>query len=233
MNISETIKGIVFEKWSGAPLPQALVSQVWTIAEDSFPPEEREPCQDFLQPIENGRSILYLACLGDKVAGFTKLTRLGQSLIYLMEYLAVNEKFRNRGIGSQILHFIREDLQHQLTAGILLEVEPPPSAAGSHRQLRERRIRFYQRHGAARILDHDAYRMPSTIDEGSLWMHLMWLPVCAGCLPPANLSLKGLLNLLFQEAYPGDKNHQLLNWILNQIPNSVQPIELEATPEKL
>ena len=231
MNISETIKGIVFEKWSGAPLPQALVSQVWTIAEDSFPPEEREPCKDFLQPIENGRSILYLACLGDKVAGFTKLTRLGQSLIYLMEYLAVNEKFRNRGIGSQILHFIREDLQHQPTAGILLEVEPPPSAAGSHRQLRDRRIRFYQRHGAARILDHDAYRMPSTIDEGSLWMHLMWLPVRDGCLPPAHLSLEGLFKLIFLEIYPGPQNKQLLGKILHDIEKNDGLIRLEGAYE--
>ncbi len=233
MNAGNGIDEIQFEKWSGAPLPKELVKQVWTIAEDSFPPEEREPCLAFLEPIENGRSTLYIIRQEESVVGFTKLTRLGQSPIYFMEYLAVARQYHNQGIGSQIIAFLRKDLQGQPDAGMLLEVEPPLAAEGHQRQLRERRIRFYQRHGAARILDHDAYRMPSTIDEGSLWMHLMWLPVCAGCLPPANLSLKGLLNLLFQEAYPGDKNHQLLNWILNQIPNSVQPIELEATPEKL
>lgn len=232
MNAKNDINGIQFEKWSGASVPQELVKQVWTIAEDSFPPEEREPCLAFLEPIENGRSTLYIARQEEKMVGFTKLTHLGRSAIYFMEYLAVDRKFRNRSIGSTIIAFLRQDLQGQPNAGMLLEVEPPQMAEGQERQLRERRIRFYQRHGAARILDHDAYRMPSTIDEGSLWMHLMWLPFRAGDLPPANLSLKGLLNLLFQESYPGDKNHQLLNWVLNQIPNSDQPIQLEAAPKK-
>ncbi len=230
MNAGNDINEIQFEKWSGAPLPQVLIGQVWTIAEDSFPPEERETCWAFLEPIENGRSTLYIARQEEKVVGFTKLTRLGQSPIYFMEYLAVARQSRNRSIGSQIITFLCKDLQGQPNAGMLLEVEPPLAAEGPQRQLRERRIRFYHRLGAARILDHDAYRMPSTIDEGSLWMYLMWLPAHEGCLPSANLSLKGLLNLLFQEAYPGDKNHQLLNWILNQIPNSDQPIQLEVAP---
>lgn len=232
MNAGNNINEIQFEKRSNAPLPLELVKQVWTIAEDSFPPEEREPCLTFLEPIENGRSTLYIAWQEEKVVGFTKLTRLGQSPIYFMEYLAVARHLRNRSIGSQLITFLRNDLQDQPNAGMLLEVEPPLAAEGPQRQLRERRIRFYQRHGAARILDHSAYRMPSTIDEGSLWMHLMWLPVREGGLPPAHFSMKGLLNLLFREAYPGDKHHQLLNWILNQIPNSDQPIQLEANPEK-
>ena len=226
MNVDDINSVYHFKKWSGSPVPQNLFKQVWAIAEDSFPPEEREPCQAFLEPIENGRSTLYITRQEEKVVGFTKLTRLGQSPINFMEYLAVDRKFRNRSIGSRIIAFLCKDFQGQPDAGILLEVEPPQMAEGQERQLRERRIRFYQRHGAARILDHDVYRMPSTIDEGCLWMHLMWLPARAGGLPPANLSLQGLLNLLFQEAYPGEKNHQLLNWILGQIPNSDQPIEL-------
>lgn len=229
MNADEEFSGCYFEKWSGFPLPQSLVSQIWAIAEDSFPPEEREPCRVFLKSIEDGRSALYIAHQEEKVVGFTKLTRLGQSPIYLLEYLAVARQFRNSGIGSQIIAFIRKELQGQPDAGMLLEVESPQSAQGSDRQLRERRIRFYQRLGAARILDYDAYRMPSAIDESSLWMHLMWLPVRVGCLPPANLSLRRLLILIFNEAYPGDKNHQLLNWIINQIPSSDQPIQLETT----
>jgi ribosomal protein S18 acetylase RimI-like enzyme len=229
MNADEKYPGYHYEKWSGSPLPQVLITQVWAIAEDSFPPEEREPCWAFLESIEDGRSTLYIARQEEIVVGFTKLTRLGQFPIYLMEYLAVARQSRNQRIGSQIIAYLRKDLQGQPEAGMLLEVEPPQMAEGPERQLRERRIRFYQRHGAARILDHDAYRMPSTIDESSLWMHLMWLPVREGRPLPANLSLKGLLHLIFQEAYPGDKNHQLLNWIISQIPSSDQPIQLETT----
>lgn len=230
MNADETFSVIRFEKWSGTPLPQELVKQVWTIAEDSFPPEEREPCLAFLEPIENGRSTLYIARQEQKALAFTKLTRLGQFPVYFMEYLAVDRQSRNRGIGSQIIAFLRQDLQDQSHAGMLLEVEPPQSAQGSDRQLRERRIRFYHRLGAARIEDHNAYRMPSAIDGSSLWMQLMWLPVHAGCLPPASLSLQGLLQLIFQEAYPGERNRELLNRILGQIPAPDQSIQLEVKP---
>jgi len=77
-----------------------------------------------------------------------------------MEYLAVDRHFRNYGVGSILLDFVRQELQAQPNAGIILEVEPPSTAKGTERQLRVRRIRFYQRHGAALILDQNAIACP-------------------------------------------------------------------------
>jgi hypothetical protein len=225
MTANDTIQ---FKKWSGHSLPHALVRQVWTIAEESFPPEERETCQVFLHSIENGKSILYGATRKNVVVGFTKLTRLAQSQIYLMEYLAVDQRNRNQGTGSAILHFVCQDLSRQPKAGILLEVEPPRAAQGQERQLRERRIRFYHRHGAALILDQDAYRMPNLAAAGSLWMHLMWLPVSRGCQPPVDLSLVDLFRLIFSETYPGEENDRILSQILQKIPKNNGPIQLEG-----
>lgn len=221
------VDNIQFEKWSGKILPQSLIEQIWKITEDSFPPQEREPCHVFLHTIENGKSILYVATRNNVVLGFTKLTRLAQTQIYLMEYLAVDSHNRNQGIGSSIIHFVRQDLDRHPKAGILLEVEPPAAAQGEERQLRERRIRFYQRHGAALILDHDAYRMPNLVAEGSLWMHLMWLPVKKGVLPPADLSLAGLFKLIYNEIYLGPNNDQLLLQILENIRNTDNHINLK------
>ena len=228
MGIDIITPKVQFDFWNGKEFGNDLIRQVWAIAEDSFPPEEREPCPVFLQSIENGRSVLYTASHDDAVIGFTKLTPLGQSSLYLMEYLAVDKKFRNQGLGSGILLFVKNHLQGQKDAAILLEVEPPMEVSGSERQMRERRIRFYQRHGAALIMDQDAYRMPNLAAEGSLWMHLMWLPVRDGCQPPPDLSLAGLFKLIFSEVYPGEINDQLISQILKQIPNIDAPITFDG-----
>lgn len=217
MQINENTGGIQFEKWSGRHLPDSLITAIWAIAEDSFPPEEREPCQVFLQSIENGKSTLYVALRQKEVFGFTKLTRLGTSAIYLMEYLAVQRRMRNRGAGSAILVYVCADLSQVQQAAILLEVEPPGAVKGEESRLRERRIQFYRRHGASLILDQDAYRMPNLVADGSLWMHLMWLPVEKESLPPDNLSLSGLFQLIYRETYPGEKNGQVLAHMLRQI----------------
>jgi GNAT superfamily N-acetyltransferase len=219
MNSGLTSNHFHFNKWTNQVLSDALVRKVWMIAEASFPPEERETCPVFLQSIENGRSVLYTAGFRDSIVGFTKLTPLGQSRIYLMEYLAVVENIRNQGLGSQILTFVRNDLSAQPDAGILLEVEPPLAVSGKEQELRQRRIRFYQRHGAALIMDYDAYRMPNLAGEGSLWMHLMWLPVKEDCQPSTSLTLAGLIKLIYQETYPGEEFKKLLNEILLKIPS--------------
>jgi hypothetical protein len=144
----------------------------------------------------------------------------------LMEYLAVDEKIRNQGLGSQILKFVRNDLSSQPDAGILLEVEPPLAVSGKEQELRQRRIHFYQRHGAALIMDDGAYRMPNLAGGGSLWMHLMWLPVKEHFQPPVSLSLGGLIKMIYQETYPGDEFRNLLNEILQKIPSPDAPIVL-------
>jgi len=137
------VNSIKLDCWSGIKLPHIQVQQIWAIVEESFPPEERDPAQVFLYSIENGKSTLYTASWQKKIIGFTKLTCLTDSSIYLMEYLAVDRHFRNQGVGSAILNFVRRELQTQTNAGILLEVEPPSAAKGAEHRLRVRRIRTY------------------------------------------------------------------------------------------
>jgi len=221
---------IKLDCWSGIKLPHTQVQQIWTIVEESFPPEERDPVQVFLYSIENGKSTLYTASWQKKIIGFTKLTRLTDLSIYLMEYLAVDRHFRNYGVGSALLNFVRQELQAQPNAGIILEVEPPSAAKAAERQLRVHRICFYQRHGAALILDQNAYRMPNLTGEGNVWMHLMWLPVQQGCQPPPDLSLGSLFKLIYSQIYPEEKYHGLLIQALSHLSNPDSPIILEAIP---
>ncbi len=226
MNPLEANKLLEIKKWTKSVLSDEAAKQICRIAEESFPPEEREPCQTFLKTIQDGRSILYTASDKNTNRGFTKLTPLKNTNIYLMEYLAVETRSRNQGIGGKILQFIKKDLKAVKGLGLILEVEPPEMPGGEEREIRQRRIRFYQRNGAQMVLDGGTYRMPNLTGEGSLPMRLMWLPIKEGGGPPTKLTLSELFTLIFTETYGGEPNEGLLHAIIKALPNPDASIEL-------
>ena len=226
MNILEANPLLEIKKWTDQILSEEDAKQICRIAEESFPPEEREPCQSLIKTIQEARSILYTASVKNSIRGFTKLTPLKKTNIYLMEYLAVETRSRNQGIGRKILHFIKNDLKAVKGLGLILEVETPEVSGSEEREFRQRRIRFYQRNGALMVLDGGTYRMPNLTGEGSLPMRLMWLPINAGSKPPSNFTLVELFTLIFTETYGGIKNEALLRAIISELPNPDAPIEL-------
>ena len=226
MSSLEANNPLEIKKRTNQVLSDEAAKQICRIAEESFPPEEREPCQTLIKGIQNGRSILYTASAKNTIRGFTKLTPLKKTNIYLMEYLAVETRSRNQGIGGKILQFIKKDLKTVKGLGLILEVEPPEVSSGEEREIRQRRVRFYQRNGAQMVLDGGTYRMPNLAGEGSLPMHLMWLPIKEGVKLPTNLTLSELFSLIFTETYGGIKNEALLRAIISELPNSNAPIEL-------
>jgi hypothetical protein len=226
MNCLEAYQPLEIKRWTGEVPGDEVIQQLCRISEESFPPEEREPCQALIKTIRDGRSILYTASTKNSIRGFTKLTPLKKTKIYLMEYLAVETRSRNRGIGKEILQFIKKDLKAVKGLGLILEVEPPEVDGGEEREIRLRRIRFYQRNGALIVHDGGAYRMPNLAGEGSLPMHLMWLPISAEGKPPIGWSISDLFTLIFTEMYAGENNKILLHSIIEGLPDPHAPIEL-------
>jgi GNAT superfamily N-acetyltransferase len=227
MNYLESDKNIEVKSWRNPILSDEAAMQICRIAEDSFPPEERDPCQVLIKSIQEGKSILYTASEKNKIIGFTTLTPLRETGMYLMEYLAVDKSSRNLGIGGKILQFIKKDFGGTKDAGLILEVERPGEVAGAESEIRQRRIFFYMRNGARMVRDGGAYRMPNLCGEGSLPMHLMWMPMEEGRRLPADLTLLQLFTLIFTETYPGKENEVLLNTIISKIPDKDAQIELE------
>jgi GNAT superfamily N-acetyltransferase len=224
MNSLESDKNIEIKGWRNPVLSDEAAMQICRIAEESFPPEERDPCQVLIRSIQKGRSILYTASEKNIIIGFTTLTPLRETGIYLMEYLAVDKSSRNRGIGGKILQFIKKDLNAPTDTGLILEVERPDEVTGAEREIRQRRIGFYLRNGARMVLDGGVYRMPNLCGDGSLLMHLMWMPMEEGRRLPADLTLHQLISLIFTETYP--ENEVLLNTIISEIPDRNAQIEL-------
>jgi GNAT superfamily N-acetyltransferase len=226
MKSTDSDKIIEIKSLRSPVLSNDAAMQICRIAEESFPPEEREPCQTLIRSIQEGRGILYTASVRNIIRGFTKLTPLRKTGIYLMEYLAVEKSSRNQGIGGKILQFIKKDLSATKDTGFILEVELPEEVTGAEKAIRQRRIQFYHFNGARMVLDGGAYRMPNLSGEGSLPMQLMWLPIKEGGSLPAALTLSQLFTLIFTETYPGKENKPLLNTIISEIPDPNAPIKL-------
>ncbi len=231
MNSLESDKNIEIKSWRNPVLSDEDAMQICRIAEESFPPEERDPCQVLIRSIQKGRSILYTASEKNKIIGFTTLTPLRETGMYLMEYLAVDRNSRDMGIGGKILQFIKKDLSGTKNAGLILEVERPDEVTGDEKAIRQRRIGFYLRNGAKMVRDGDVYRMPNLCGKGSLPMHLMWLPIEEGRKLPAALNLLQLFTLIFTETYPGKENEVLLNTIISEISDKDAQIGLKESLE--
>lgn len=108
---------------------------VYHIMEQSFPNDERRRYQEQLQLLENPYYSVYIQENGTEIQGFVAVWHF-DSFIFL-EHFAVNPKFRNHGLGSHILDWMRTTFH----TPICLEAEPPET------ELARRRIGFYERNG--------------------------------------------------------------------------------------
>lgn len=112
--------------------------QVYRIMEASFPPDEHRPYEEQQELLDNSNYQIYVAKETDnslEIQGFMAVWRFDG--LGFIEHFAVDNKYRNSGLGSRMLQEINE----HLTGRICLEVELPDN------EISKRRIAFYQRNG--------------------------------------------------------------------------------------
>ncbi len=159
--------------WDGGDADFSPVAEVsdWRFApvaalyEAAFPASERKPPAFLREVIERDDYALLASSAGGELLGFAIRFRsaLGFSLI---EYLAVAEALRGRGLGGEVFRRSAAD-----AAGpVLLEVEAPVEDAPSSDQAR--RLRFYGGLGC-RLVRHLRYRMPRVASQDPPPMRLM------------------------------------------------------------
>jgi GNAT superfamily N-acetyltransferase len=140
------------------------------IFEESFPPEEREDTGSLLASIAAGSLVGLRADEGGSLVGLAVVSGLPVPGVNYLEYLAVAPERRNLGVGGVLLR----RLGPLGGTGTVFEVEAVAAAEGEERELRRRRVAFYERHGAVEV---DAeYRAPRLDGPGELPFTLMWLP---------------------------------------------------------
>ena len=107
----------------------------------SFPRNERKPFRIILSMRRRGKTDVWCCMQDGRFAGFAT-TINGEDLI-LLDYLAVEAGLRGRGVGSRILHHLKE---HYRGKGVFVEIESACEASPDQPE-RIRRKRFYTNNG--------------------------------------------------------------------------------------
>lgn len=184
------------------------------IYEESFPPSEREDADHLLARIAAGGCLGLVAESEGEIVGLAVLGELPVAGVRYLEYLAVSAGRRGAGIGGRLLG--RATALGRI--GTVWEVEPVASANDGERELRRRRVAFYERHGAVLVDAAPGYRAPAMDREGSLPYDLMWLPGPDG---PPRLEgdlLRAVVRALLTSGYGRPEDDPLVSDVLARLP---------------
>lgn len=111
-----------------------------------FPQDELKPLSHILSMVEDGTCTFYALREDKEVLSYFSVCINGKGL--LVDYLAVNEKYRGQGIGTKTLDFLKSISQNKY---IIIECENEEKAADvEDKKTRLRRIAFYERAGFRR-----------------------------------------------------------------------------------
>jgi ribosomal protein S18 acetylase RimI-like enzyme len=178
------------------------VEQFRAIYVDSFPASERADFDELVNDIANGTRPLFTATVGKNLVGFAVTLHLAPTDIYVLEYLAVEQASRNRGIGEKLLRRAGEVLRvNSHASAIILEVESEDEGKAEERQLRVRRIEFYRRIGAKMVDCARGYRAPNLAGPGTVPYRLMWLALAEQAVVPTGTRLKDCITALYIQSY--------------------------------
>lgn len=111
---------------------------------DHFPADEIKPFYIMEKAIKEGTYFPYGYYEGETLLAYTCL--LKKDTYFLLDYFAVMEAGRGKGMGSEILEILQNNISQE--ESILLEVEEPVSAEPDVLDLQKRRIQFYLRNHA-------------------------------------------------------------------------------------
>ncbi len=111
--------------------------KIYKIMENSFPSDEHRPYEEQKELLNNANYCIYLAKSegSEEIQGFMAVWQF-ETLAFI-EHFAVDEKYRNAGLGSAML----QDIRDLVKGRICLEVELP------YTDMAKKRIGFYERNG--------------------------------------------------------------------------------------
>ncbi len=108
-----------------------------------FPKDELKPLAHILSMVEDGTCTFYALRKDKEVLSYFSVCVNGQGT--LVDYLAVNKKYREQGIGTATLEFLKSIAENKY---IIIECEDSQKAEDENdKNIRLRRIAFYEKAG--------------------------------------------------------------------------------------
>jgi GNAT superfamily N-acetyltransferase len=150
----------------------------WSLYFSSFPDFERESRETMTNAVAGGLVMDFDLQLSGRCVGLGVASLFSDPAGIFLSYIAVDPAIRGQGDGSRMFRFIWETGVDRLRqresygASLLLEVECPELAESTmDRTIRNRRIDFFRRQGAALL--ELPYRQPAFDQSAAIPMRLM------------------------------------------------------------
>ncbi len=166
-----------------------MMSQMRSLYEASFPPEELRPFErireELVSPNGERRTHLLAALDGDRVLGLSLFALFPKASLGYLWYLCVDPDTRGSGVGGMLycesLEHLRRDASGQGVGlkGMIFEVERLTTESHPVYGDPFRRIRFYERLGARMVEGYDYYQ-PAIPPHGPVPLQLMFHPLETG-----------------------------------------------------
>lgn len=186
---------------------------------DTFPARERIPIPWVRSEVASGKTQLWAGYFRGKLALMSIVEPLPISGFLLLGYLATDPQFRNLKLGSRFLQYIIDGAKRE-SKSLVLEVEHPDF--GGDRDLKERRIGFYQRFGA-KILKDIVYILPP-LDGGSQATEMMLMVIpCGDEKMLSKTVVQQLTRELYTQVYRRHPDEPIFDWI-EDIPEEIDLI---------
>ncbi|MBR6425705.1 MAG: GNAT family N-acetyltransferase [Oscillospiraceae bacterium] len=146
------------------------LDQLQALYEAAFPENERRPLDSLLQDTSGCAKVL--SVLQEQTFVGMVVTLAWKDLLHII-YFAVEESLRDQGLGSEILHSLRDAYPDMR---ILVDVEQPEPEAENYAQ-RLRRVAFYLRNGYSQTqvrynwedCDYCIYAQGGDVTEEEFW----------------------------------------------------------------
>lgn len=115
--------------------------RIYRLYQSAFPKNEKKPFSMIRSMQKKGKTDVWYCEKNGKFAGLV-VTINGPEQI-LLDYLAVGEKYRGQGVGSELLQQMRKQYAGK---GVFLEIETVTESADNYEE-RKRRKKFYLSNG--------------------------------------------------------------------------------------
>jgi len=199
--------------------------EVLAIYLDVFPASERQCVDVVKERIASGKTILLIAEVNECVVGFAILWNLEHSDFALLDYLGVDRKLQQMGIGPAIMDEVKR-MSSNWGKDLILEIEHP--GEGDNREDRKRRLRFYLKSGAL-ILKDVPYLLPALDGTVPTAMLLLTIPTAEKKFY-SGAEITALIRDIYGRVYKKESDDADLQLFIHLIP---ERIELTTVCESL
>lgn len=156
--------------------------KVYVIMEQSFPCIEYRVYNEQYRLMSLSNYKIYVIKHDSDIIGFISIWLLSKYVF--VEHFAINELYRGKGIGENLLRYIKDKYSY-----IILEVELP------HDINSKRRINFYNKHGF-KYNDYEYSQPPLRVDYPYLDLAIMSYPASL-----SNNEFKSIVDELYKIVY--------------------------------